>query len=184
MNAKRSSRNQDDSARQPPEHLVVGRVVRPHGVRGGLVVQPESKVIESLQPGGIVLLGESAREYKIENIRAHHKRFLLSVEGIVDRTQAEQYRDLEVKLSYQDSDPLAEYEYYYWQILGMRVETEEGQELGEIVNIIETGANDVYIVQAESGEELLLPAIEDVIIDVDLEAERMLVHLLPGLQTS
>jgi 16S rRNA processing protein RimM len=183
MNPKQSSREESESARQPPQHLVVGRVVRPHGVRGALVVEPVSQVIESLQPNSIVLLGEHGREYKIENIRPHRNRFLMSVAGISDRNQAEAYRDIEVSISYEDSEPLDEDEYYYWQIIGLHVETEQGQGLGEVVNIIETGANDVYIVQSESGEELLLPAIADVILEVDLEMERMVVRLLPGLQT-
>lgn len=182
MSAKKSAQ-QHDRARQPPDHLVVGRVVRPHGVRGALVVLPESQVLASLQPGATIQLGDSEREYTIENIRPHRKRFLISVEGIHDRNQAEEYRDLEVKLSYEESEPLAEHEYYYWQILGMHVETQAGKHLGEVVDIIETGANDVYIVQAGSGEQLLLPAIEDVILEVDLDQNRLRVHLLPGLQT-
>jgi 16S rRNA processing protein RimM len=184
MSAKRSSQEQDRSARQPPEHLVVGRVVRPHGVRGALVVEPGSRVIESLQPGSIIFLGESEQAYKIENIRPHRKRFLIALEGIKDRNEAELYRDLDVRLTYVDSDPLEEHEYYYWQILGLQVETEEGLNLGQVVDIIETGANDVYIVHNEAGEELLLPAIAQVILQVELEANKLVVRLLPGLQTT
>ncbi|MGD2057556.1 MAG: ribosome maturation factor RimM [Anaerolineales bacterium] len=184
MDPNQSSSELDQGARQPPEHLVVGRVVRPHGVRGTLVVEPDSKVIESLQPGSVVFIGDYDRAFEILNFRPHRKRFLITLEGIDDRDQAEQFRDLDVKLSYQDSEPLQEHEYYYWQILGLRVENEAGGILGEVVNILETGANDVYIVRSGSGEEILLPAIEDVILDVDLDAGRMLVHLLPGLQKS
>lgn len=184
MGSSRSSSDQEQSARQAPEHLVVGRVVRPHGVRGALVVEPDSQVIESLQVGSVVFLGDFERAFEIVNIRKHHKRFLITLEGIDDRNQAEQFRDLDVKLNYQESEPLREHEYYYWQILGMKVEDEEGEMLGEVVNIIETGANDVYIVESDSGKELLLPAIEEVILEVDLAAECMRVHLLPGLQKS
>lgn len=173
---------QDQGARQPPEHLVVGRVARPHGVRGTLVVEPGSKVIESLQPGSIVYLGDHERAFTIENIRPHHQRFLITLDGIADRDEAELYRDLDVKLSFQDSDPLEEHEYYYWQILGMQVITEDGEKLGELVDIIETGANDVYLVRDEEGKELLLPAIGDVILEVDLESGLLTVQLLPGLR--
>ncbi|MDF1500678.1 MAG: ribosome maturation factor RimM [Anaerolineales bacterium] len=171
------------SARQPPEQLVVGRIARPHGVRGALVVDPVSRVIESLRPGSIVFIGELEMPFEIVNIRPHRKRYLVAVEGIDDRNQADEYRDLEVKLSYAEGAPLDEHEYYYWQILGMTVDTEQGEQLGEVINIIETGANDVYIIRSSSGDDLLIPAIEDVILKVDLEANRMLVRLLPGLQT-
>lgn len=170
------------SARQPPEQLVVGRIARPHGVRGALVVDPVSRVIESLRPGSIVFIGELERTFEIVNIRPHRKRYLVAVEGIDDRNQADEYRDLEVKLSYEEGAPLDEHEYYYWQILGMTVDTEQGEQLGEVIDIIETGANDVYIIRSSSGDDLLIPAIEDVILKVDLEANRMRVRLLPGLQ--
>jgi 16S rRNA processing protein RimM len=184
MSAKRSSQEQDHSARQPPAHLVVGRIVRPHGVRGALVVEPSSRVIESLQTGSIVFLGDLEHAFTIENIRSHHKRFLLALDGIADRNEAEQYRGLEVKLTFEDSEPLDEHEYYYWQILGMHVETEEGELLGEVKDIIETGANDVYIVETPAGKQLLLPAIADVILIVDLEANKLVVRLLPGLDVT
>ena len=174
--------NHDQGARQPPEHLVVGRVARPHGVRGSLVVEPGSKVIESLRPGSIVFLGDSERAFTIENIRPHHKRFLLTLDGIADRNEAEQYRDLDVRLDFVDSEPLTEHEYYYWQILGMQVITVEEEQLGEVVDIIETGANDVYLVRDEQGDELLIPAISDVILEVDLEASILRVRLLSGLR--
>lgn len=180
MSANKSQK-QDMGARQPTDHLVVGRIARPHGVRGALVVDPASKVIESLRPESVVFLGEIERSFKIESIRPHRKRYLISLERITDRNEAELYRDLEVKLSYQDSEPLDEHEYYFWQIIGLQVETDEGETLGEVINIIETGANDVYVVRSEADTELLLPAIEDVILSVDLNQERLLVHLLPGL---
>jgi 16S rRNA processing protein RimM len=174
---------QDQGARQPPEYLVVGRVARPHGVRGALVVEPSSKVIESLRPGSIVFLGDSEHAFTIENIRPHHKRFLVTLDGIADRDEAEQYRELDVRLSFEDSEPLTEHEYYYWQILGMQVITDEEEQLGEVVDIIETGANDVYLVRDEQGTELLIPAISDVILEVNLEASVLSIRLLPGLRT-
>jgi 16S rRNA processing protein RimM len=77
---------------------------------------------------------------------------------------------------------LPEHTYYRWQILGLQVWSDEQQNLGQIVEILETGANDVYLVRSESGEELLLPAIEPVVLQVDLVGKRMRVHLLPGLR--
>jgi len=82
-----------------------------------------------------------------------------------------------------DRPALPEGEYYLHQLLGLQVISEEGQVLGKLVQILETGANDVYIVRPETGAEVLLPAIPDVIKRVELDAGRMVIHLLPGLLT-
>jgi 16S rRNA processing protein RimM len=81
-----------------------------------------------------------------------------------------------------DLGPLPDGVYYHWEIIGLRVETEEGESLGSLGQILSTGANDVYVVRTPDGSELLLPAIAEVIRKVDLESGRMMVHLLPGLR--
>ncbi|MEJ2549349.1 MAG: ribosome maturation factor RimM [Anaerolineales bacterium] len=129
------------SARQPPEYLAVGRVVRPHGVRGGLKVSSNSELIYKLEPSVNIYLGA--------------KKDPLA--------------------------PLPEGEFFHWQIVGLHVITTAGEELGTIEEIMETGANDVYLVRDSTGKEILLPAIESVIQDVDLENERIVVRLIPGL---
>jgi 16S rRNA processing protein RimM len=168
-------------ARQPGEYLVVGRVVRPHGVRGALLIEPLSKIIDSLEPGSRVFLGEGNRSVELISSAYHQGRLRVSLRGVDDRDQAEQFRGMEVKIRTSQAAPLDEDEYYYWQIIGLQAVLESGEALGEIVDILETGANDVYIVRRLDGEELLLPAIASVILKVDLEAGTITVRLMPGL---
>jgi 16S rRNA processing protein RimM len=168
-------------ARQPLEFLVVGRIVRPHGVRGALLVEPVSKIIDSLEPGNRVFLGEGDTPFELISIRYHQKRLMISLAGVVDRSQAEELRGKELKIRFSQAAPLDEDEYYYWQIIGLQVVLESGESLGKVVEIIETGANDVYIVRNDEGDEILLPAIASVILNVDLEAEKILARLMPGL---
>jgi 16S rRNA processing protein RimM len=85
-----------------------------------------------------------------------------------------------VQIPVEEAVPLEKGEYYFFQLVGVRVETEGGEWLGQIVDVIETGANDVYVVHGPRGE-VLLPAIDDVILDLDLESKQMVVHLIPGL---
>ncbi len=170
-----------ESARQPPNFLVVGRIIRPHGIRGGLVVEQLSRLIQSLRPGMELFLGDTATPSIVASIRMHRGRYLLAIEGCEDRNTAEQWRDMEIRLGSGEVESLQEGEYYHWQLLGLSVGCEDGEALGEIVEILETGANDVFIVRNETGEEVLLPAIESVIRDVDLERGKVIVHLLPGL---
>ncbi len=172
---------QSERARQRTDHLVVGRVVRPHGVRGVVLVEPLSKIMDSLAPRSTVFLGDDLLEFELESSRLHQGRWMLTLRGVSDRDQAEGLRGMQVRVIFQEAAPLGEHEYYHWQILELPVYLESGERLGKVVQILETGANDVYVVQQEDGAELLLPAIASVILDVDLDGKRMTVHLLPGL---
>ena len=179
--ARPSESPEKGSARQPPDYLVVGRIVRPHGIRGALVVEQYSKLIQSIQPGTEIYLGTVDTPSIVTSIRSHRGRHLLVIVGCDDRDTADQWRNVEIRLKSGGVESLQEGEYYHWQLLGLQVRSEDGQELGEIAEIIVTGANDVFIVRDETGGEILLPAIESVIREVDLENGEIAVHLLPGL---
>jgi 16S rRNA processing protein RimM len=97
---------------------------------------------------------------------------------------AEAYRDADLQVRLEDAAPLPEGVYYHWQILGLQVVTEQGESLGELVEILETGANDVYVVRDAEGRERLLPAIRSVVAQVDEQAGRLVVRPLPGLLDS
>jgi 16S rRNA processing protein RimM len=169
-------------ARQPPEFLVVGYIVRPHGVRGGLLVRQVSGLLHALGPQARIFLGPEKAPGVVRSLSQHRERYLLYLEGCEDRQAADAYRDQAVSIRFDDAAPLPEHVYYHWQIIGLEVKTEAGELLGKVVEILETGANDVYVVRNESGEEILLPAVESVVLEIDLEQECMLVHLLPGLR--
>jgi 16S rRNA processing protein RimM len=170
-------------ARQPPEFLAVGRVVRPHGVRGQLLVEGFSEQISLIIPLATVFLGSDYRPSVVCSFRPHQNRFLLLLEGCEDRETAELWRGEVIHIRYEDVKPLPEHVYYHWQVLGLRVFTTDGECLGTVNQILETGANDVYMIHDEHGAELLLPAIESVIMNVDLENCRMVVNLIHGLRS-
>jgi 16S rRNA processing protein RimM len=176
------NRPRKSDARQPPEFLAVGRVVRPHGIRGALLVVAFSELIHELQADQQIFLGEEHTAVNVREFRSYKRGYLLFVEGCEDRNTAELWRDQRIYVRFTETDALPEGTYFHFQILGLTVETEGAERLGTIVNILQTGANDVYIVQDEVGKELLLPAIESVIREVDLENSRIVVTLLPGLR--
>jgi 16S rRNA processing protein RimM len=163
------------------DRMAIGRVLRPHGVRGELRVEAFSDLIRSLQPSSEVFIGESEAHSTVLSIRPHRKQYLIRLEGCSDRTDAERYRNQEILISVADAAELPEGTYFHWQIIGLQVYADSGEALGEITEIIETGANDVYVVKKSSGEDLLIPAIEEVILDVNHEQGRIKVHLLPGM---
>jgi 16S rRNA processing protein RimM len=161
--------------------LDVGRILRPHGLKGELVFQPFSELGQILEPSTEIYLGSEHEPVIVSAIRPHRSRYLLSIGGCEDRNAAEKLRGEVVRIRFEQAKPLQEGVYYHWQILDLPVFTSEGDLLGTIVEILETGANDIYVVKDEQGGEILLPAIKEVILKVDLESSEMIVDVPPGL---
>jgi len=162
--------------------LAVGRILRPHGIRGDLLVDPYSESIRSIEAESQVFIGSPENSRTVLSIRSHRSHMILRIEGSADREAAEAFRGHELFIPTQTAEPLPEGVYYRWQILGLAVVEAEGQQLGTVTDILETGANDVYIVRGDGPRELLLPAIESVILEVDLEEGRLLVRVPEGLE--
>ncbi len=171
----------NDNARQPPEFLVVGRIVRPHGVRGGMKVAADSDLIYKLNSSVHIFLGDEKVPAAVKSLNLHRKEFLLYIDGCINRETAENWRGAGIYIRYAELDLLPDGEFFHWQIVGLKVVTTAEEELGKIEDILVTGANDVYIVRHASGKEILLPAVDSVIQEVDLENGRIVVRLIPGL---
>jgi 16S rRNA processing protein RimM len=105
---------------------------------------------------------------------------ILQVDGVDDRDAADLLREQYVMVALEDAVPLDDDEFYLFQAIGLAVYTDDGESLGAVVDVLETGANDVYVVQGPRGE-VLLPAIDECIVDVDIDAGKMTVHLMDGL---
>jgi 16S rRNA processing protein RimM len=185
---KRDSEHSEGSGKAgtpEPRYLLVGRVLRPHGVRGELRVEIITDYPEQLAQHAYFYLArpdspEIVHRYSVAGLRFHRKALLLKLNDCDDRNAADELRGMLVQIPVEEAVPLEEGEYYLFQLIGVRVETEDGEWLGQVVDVIETGANDVYVVRGPRGE-VLLPAIDDVIVDLDLESKRMQVHLISGL---
>lgn len=170
------------SPRRPePNYLAIGRVVRPFGLRGELRVQLMTEYPEQLGRLRTVYLGPEAQPWQVEAVRLHQEAALLKLVGCDDRTAAEMLRGALVQIALKDAVPLKDDEYYEHQIIGLQVVEEDGTPLGKLTEIITTGANDVFVIIGPGGE-LLLPAIESVILDIDLDNGQMVVHVLDGLR--
>ncbi|GAB4421249.1 MAG: ribosome maturation factor RimM [Anaerolineales bacterium] len=164
-----------------PEYLVVGFLRRPHGVRGEMLMDVHTDFPERIKPGITYFVGESHQQMTLASRRPHHKGMLVRFRGVKTPEDAGLYRNQWVYVTTASRPELPEGEYYHHQLIGLNVLDENDTLLGELVDIIETGANDVYIVRDKSGRELLLPAIPAVILDVQLADRQMRVHLLDGL---
>lgn len=137
----------------------------------------------SLVPGLEVVLerADMRRPTRVVSAAPHARgQLLLALEGIADRTTAESLVRARVLVAAAALPPLAEHEFYYHEIEGFRVETDDGQPLGDVVETFSTGANDVWVVRG-AGREHLIPVIADVVRSIDREARRIVITPLPGL---
>jgi 16S rRNA processing protein RimM len=164
-----------------PVFLVVGKLRHTHGLHGEILMEVITDFPERIRPGKTLLIGETHLPKKVASRRVHSNNLLLSFDGIDTPEEVGQLRNQWVYVPASDRPPLSEGEYYHHQLLGLKVTSEDGTELGKITDILETGANDVYIIRSDSGKEVLLPAIQSVILDIDLDKGQMRVHLIPGL---
>jgi 16S rRNA processing protein RimM len=164
-----------------PEFMVVGRIRRPHGVHGDVVVEIYTDSPESLIPKKAIFIGEKHVKLIIARRRQHNEGLLLGFEGISSPEQAGRYRNQILSIAASETPELPKGRYYFHDLLDLKVVDEAGNNLGILTEILETGANDVYVVKVPTGRELLLPAIPDVVLNVDLEEKLIKVRLLPGL---
>jgi len=176
----RKRRAEEESGARPPgETLAVGRIVRPHGVRGGLLLEPYSELVTMLSAGRRVFLGDARREATVSGLRRHGDRYLLELKGCASREDAEGLRSAEVRVAAEQVEALPPGTYFHWQILGLTVVTDQDEVLGQVTEILTTGANDVYVVRGD--REILLPATDEVVRRIDPAGGKIIVHLLPGL---
>jgi len=168
------------STSSEPEYLVVAQILGAHGIKGELKVRVITDFPKRrFKRGAQVII--SGKPYTVAAIRAQPPNALLRVEELTDRTEAEKLNGLDVEVPRDAAGPPPRGQFYWHQVIGLSVEdVTTGQKLGTVTDILETGANDVYIVNGDKGE-ILVPAIKSVVKRIDPEAGRMLIEPLPGL---
>jgi 16S rRNA processing protein RimM len=164
-----------------PVYLVVGFLRRAHGVRGELIMDLHTDFPERLQSGRQLFVGDERKPMTLASARSHAKGMLVRFEGIETPEEAGLFRNRWVYVRATDVPALPEGKIYQHELFGFNVFDEQGQRLGEVTEILETGANNVYVVRDETGREILLPAIPSVILELDTDQRLMRVHLLEGL---
>ena len=167
------------------EFFEIGKITGTHGIRGTMRVFPTTEDptrFEKLKEIIVEIRGKQ-ETFHIKKVAYQKNMILLTVKEIDDINVAELYKNGRILIPDAVAIPLEEDEYYTRDLYGLKVVTDEGEELGELVKIYETGANDVYAVKKDDqSKELLIPAIKDCIMKVDIEAGTMTVHLLEGLR--
>lgn len=160
----------------------VGVISSTHGIRGEVKVFPTTDDAGRFQDLKRVILdaGKEQIPLEIQNVKFFKQFVILKFKGIDNINDIERYKGRPLLVSREDAVELEEDEYYIADLIGMEVRTDEG-EVGTLKDVIETGANEVYVVEFETYGEVLIPAIHECILNVDIENMQMVVHLLEGL---
>ena len=161
-----------------PERLTIGRIASPHGVRGEMRMYVLTHFPERIPDLSAIYFGDESEPRQLGRVRFQGNLAIIRVEGITSREMADEYRQQLVQIDFEDAAPLEEGEFYHFEIIGLQAYTEDGAHLGEVVDIIETGANDVYVIRDDEGNETLIPALYEAVPDINPDEGRITVRPL------
>lgn len=165
------------------QYFEIGQIVNHFGIKGMVKVNPFTDDISQFEEMETILVDKKGnlQEMQIEEVKYSKNQVLLKLKGIETVEEAEKYRNCYLKLPREKARKLPKNTYFIADLIGLEVYTEEGNLLGKVDDIYNTGASDIYVIKDELGKQILLPAIKEVIKQVDLEQEKIVVHLLDGL---
>jgi 16S rRNA processing protein RimM len=158
-----------------PEYVLIGKLQRAHGVTGEIVLGVHTDFPERIKTGKTIYLGDQHLPKKLTGVRPFHDHLLLTLEGIRNREEVAELTNLEVFARVSDLPDLEDGRFYHHQLIGLNAVLENGLSIGTVQDILVTGANDVYVVVDPAGHETLIPAVESVVLRIDLESKSILV---------
>lgn len=164
-------------------YLEIGQIVNTNGLKGFLKVKPLTDDITRFEKLKTIYIQKAKEliEFKIQEVKYNKQSVLLKLEGIDDITEAEKYKNFYIKISKENAVELEKNSYFIVDIIGCQVHTDENEYLGNVVDVFQTGSNDVYTLKNSEGKEILIPAIKEVIKNVDIKNKKIVIHLMDGL---
>jgi 16S rRNA processing protein RimM len=164
--------------------LQVGVITSTHGIRGEVKVFPTTDDAARFKKLKNVILddGRQKIDMEIASVKFFKNMVIVKFKGIDNINDVEKYRKARLLVTRENAVPLEENEYYIADLIGLSAVSDEGEALGTVTDVLQTGANDVYVITTPEKKEILVPAIRDCILQVNLEKQEMRIHLLPGLR--
>ncbi len=165
------------------EFLEIGQIVNTFGIKGMVKIKPFTDDINRFDDLEKIYIekNNTKKEYEIEEVKYHKGMVLMKLKGVNTPEEAEHLRNYYLKVKREDEPELEEGTYYIVDLIGLDVYSDDGKLLGKLDDIFNTGSNDIYVVKDELGKQILLPAISDVVKDINLEEKKIIVHILNGL---
>ena len=167
------------------KYFEVGQIVNTFGIKGYVKVKPFTDEITRFGELKSVYISQNSKalyKVEIEGVSYQKEMVLLKLKGIDDMTEAEKYKGAYLKIDRKDAKKLPKDTYFIADLIGLEVYTDNNELLGKLDDIFKTNANDVYVVKNKEGKQILLPATKEVIKQIDLENEKIIVHLTVGLR--
>ena len=164
--------------------LQVGVITTTHGVRGEVKVFPTTDDPARFKKLKNVVLdtGKEMIDLEVAGVKFFKNMVIVKFKGIDNINDVEKYRKKSLYVTRENAVKLKKNEYFIADLIGLQAESDEGEYLGELSDVLQTGANDVYVLSKEGTDDILLPAIRECVKEVDLENGKIIVHLLPGLR--
>ena len=166
------------------QFLEIGQIVNTFGIKGMVKIKPFTDDINRFDRLKKIYISNKneKKEYQIQEVKYHKNMVLLQLEGITKIEEAEKLKNEYLKIKRENAIPLEEDTYFVVDLIGLNVYSDENEYLGELIDIFNTGSNDISVVRREEKPQLLLPAIKDVIKQIDIENKKIIVHLIKGLE--
>ena len=165
------------------EYFEIGQIVNTFGIKGMVKIKPFTDDINKFDKFKKIYIKKenTKKEYQIEEVKYHKQMVLMKLKGINTPEEADLLRGSYLIINREDEEPLEQGTYYMVDLLGSEVYTDEDVLLGKLEDIYNTGSNDIYVVKDELGKQVLLPAISDVIKNIDIKNKKITVHIVSGL---
>jgi 16S rRNA processing protein RimM len=161
---------------------LIGYILKPHGIKGEVKVNPITPYPERFnQLDSVYLKNDTAQTYSIQKVRISNRFVFLKFAEINSRSEAELLRDCEILIEEDKLIQLKADEFFVHDLIGCEVVSESGERIGEIIEVMQVTSNDIYVVQDRRGKEILVPAIKDVVKHIDLEQKQIKIHLMDGM---
>ena len=185
MSRSNTPKTQSNTAGSPlpgePAYLAVGKLRHAHGIKGEILMEVFTDFPERLQPGMVLYLGPQAVELKLLKHRPHNEGLLMTFEGYSTPEAVGELRNQVLFVKTADRPPLAEGEYYHHQLINLEVITDTGASIGNVAEILETGASDLLVIRPPFGTDVLIPITDAFVRNIDLARRVITVHVIPGL---
>lgn len=165
------------------EYLEIGQIVNTNGIKGFLKIKPLTDDVTRFEKLKTVYIQKNKELllFNIQEVKYNNSMVLLKLEGIDDINEAENFKNSYIKIAREYAVELEKNSYFIVDIIDCEVFTDENEYLGKVVDVFKTGSNDVYTVKTMEKKEILIPAIQDVIKNIDIENKKIVVHLMDGL---
>ena len=163
------------------DYLMVGVIANTHGVRGEVKVYPTTDDVNRFKKLKEIYMGDEKAPLHIQSVKFQKNMVILGFKEYTSLNEVEGLRNKELYVDRAHAVKLQKDEYFISDLIGLKVMTDEGADLGELTDVMTTGANDVYVVKTTDGKEVLLPAIKECVLKVDMNERVMNVHIMEGL---